>query len=170
MSDKNYVLTPEGLYNPALRFAFTNITETPFESKWNSSPIIVPAGVTIELEHHLAVKLTKELVDKIIMGEAKLDEVTKNKEGYRSPIGMSLGVPAARRIWEDKICRQLAVDEESPEIQIMRAKIKEELLADLSTETSREPVPTPSNLSEFAELGAVQEKVEKKPMRVKVVK
>jgi len=164
------VLHPQGLYNPLLRFAFTNITEEPLVSMWDGSPITVPTGATIELPHHLAVKLTKELVDKIIIGNAKLDEVTRNKENFRSPIGMSLGVPAARKVWEDQICRELAVDEESPQIQVMRAQIREELTRDLSSEVSKQPVHTPSSISEFAELGREEVKAEKAPIRLKTIK
>ena len=50
-----------GIYNPLLRAAFTNITEEEFVSAWGGEPIKVPAGRTVELPHHLAVKLTKEL-------------------------------------------------------------------------------------------------------------
>lgn len=171
MANKDYVLTPEGVFNPLLRFAFTNITEEPFVSAWDGSPINVPAGATIELPHHLAVKLTKELVDKIMIGNAKLDEVTKDQPYYRSPIGSSLGVPAARRVWEDKICRQLEVDEESPQIQVMRAKIREELMHDLKAEpSSGSPLDNaPASMSEFADLTKKEETAEKAPMKVQQI-
>lgn len=168
----------DGLFNPSLRFAFTNITTEDFVSAWGGSPIIVKAGETVELNHHLANKLTDELVDKIMIGNAKLDEVTyyKNNPGtapnaYRAP--SSLGVPAARKVWEDQIVRQLAVDEESPEIQVMRAQIKQELMADLSTEKSAEPVHVPSSLEEFSELregGEKEEKPEPPPLKIKKIR
>lgn len=170
MSDKNNILTPEGIFNPTLRFAFTNITEEEFVSHWDGSPIKVPAGATIELPHHLAAKLTRELVNQIIMGNAKLDEVSKNKEGYRSPIGMSLGVPAARKVWEDQIVRQLDIDEESPQIQVMRAQIREELLKDLNAQPSHGSPAIPTSISEFGDLTAKEEVVEKKPIKVKTIK
>lgn len=167
----------DGLFNPTLRFAFTNITGDVFTSAWGGSPIVVQPGETIELPHHLANKLTDELVDKIIQGEAKLDEVTyyKNNPGaapnsYRSPKGMNLGVPAARRVFEDQIVRQMDVDEEAPEMQVFRAKIREELMADLSTETSREPVKVPTSLDDFAELGKETPKEEPKPLKIKRIR
>jgi len=48
-----------------------------------------------------------------------------------------LGVPAARKVWEDKICRVLEVDEESPQVQVMRSQIREELMKDLKAEPSQ---------------------------------
>lgn len=176
-NNKNDVLNPEGLFNPALKFAFTNITEEEFVSAWDGQPIKVPAGATVELTHHLAVKLTKELVDKIMIGNAKLDELAfyaKNPNTapnmYRSP--SSLGVPAARKKWEDQICRQMEVDEESPQIQIMRATIKAELMADLQKETaSSNPLANaPASIAEFADLTKKEEEVEKPALKVKTVK
>ncbi len=168
----------DGLFNPALRFAFTNITTEDFASAWNGSPIIIKAGQTVELPHHLADKLTDELVNKIMIGKAKLDEVTYYKKNpnaaantYRAP--SSLGVPAARKVWEDQIVRQLQVDEESPEIQVIRAQIREQLQADLKKETSKAPPNAPSSLEAFAEIkegGIEVPPPNKKPLKLKTVK
>lgn len=177
MSDKNDVMHPEGIFNPLLRFAFTNITEELFVSAWDGQPIKVPAGTTIELPHHLAVKMTKELVDKIMIGNAKLNEVEFYKNNpntiantYRS--ASSLGVPAARKVWEDQICRQMEVDEESPQVQVMRATIREELMKDLSAEpSSGTPLQgAPSGIGEFADLTKKSETVIKADLKVKTVK
>lgn len=175
----SYILgKDDGMFNPALRFAFTNITSEDFVSAWGGSEIRVKAGETIELPHHLANKLTDELVDKIMIGNAKLDEIEYYKNNpntrpleYRSP--SQLGVPAARRVWEDQIVRELEVDEESPEIQVMRAQIREEVLNDLKAESSSAPVQAPTSLSEFAELGkdkSVEKEAKKPPMRTKKIK
>jgi len=170
---KDNILNPEGLFDPSLRFAFTNITEEEFVSHWNGSPIKIKPGDTIELSHHLAVKLTKELVDSIMIGNAKLDELAKNQPYYRSPMGSSLGVPAARKVWEDKICRQLEVNEESPEMQIMRAKIREEIMSDLQAEpTGGTPLSVaPGSIAEFSDLNnARKEDKEKEEIKVKKIK
>lgn len=149
----------QGLFDPSKRFAFTNITTEDFSSAWGGAPIVVKPGQTIELSHHLAVKLTDELVDKIMIGNAKLDEVAYYKKNpntapnmYRAP--SSLGVPAARKVWEDQIVRELAIDEESPQIQVMRAELKAELEAQLAAQPSKTGVVVPTNLSEFSELGS----------------
>lgn len=167
----------QGIYNPMLKFAFTNITEEEFVSAWGGEPIKIPAGLTVELPHHLAAKLTKELVDKIMIGNAKLNEIEFYKNNpnvqmntYRA--ASSLGVPAARKVWEDKIVHLMAPDEESPQTQLMRIKIKEELMRDLKAEpSSGSPLDNAPKLSEFADLGAHKEEVqEKAPMKLKTTK
>src|ERR1700722_3052553 len=95
----------DGLFNPVLKFAFTNITDEDFVSAWNGVPITVKAGQTVTLPHHLAHKLTDELVDKIMITNIKTNETEYYKNNpntapnmYRAP--SSLGVPAARKVWE----------------------------------------------------------------------
>lgn len=172
MSDKNYFLTPEGLYNPLGRYAFTNITEEPFVTSWDGQPITVPPGVTVEVNHTQICNFTKQLVDKIIIGNAKLDEIAKNQPYYRSPVGADLGVPAKRKIWEDKIARELEIDEESPQTQIMRAKIREELMADMAREPSSGSPALPASIGEFADLNTAgsNSSPAKAPARIKVIK
>lgn len=165
------LLHPEGLFNPTLRFAFTNITDEEFTSYWGGQPIKIKAGQTVELTHHLAVKLTKELVDKIILGAAKLDKDAQKDPYYRSPMAGNLGVPAYRKQYEEKICRLLGTDEESPEIQLMRVQMKEELLAAQNKEQIQQPVHIPTDISEFADINKKEvKKEEQKPMRMKPVK
>jgi hypothetical protein len=167
------LLHPEGVFNPGLRFAFTNITEEEFLSAWDGNPIKIGVGRTVELPHHLAVKLTKELVDKIMIGEAALDKATNGVKDpyYRSPKGGMLGVPSAREVWEVKICRLLEDDEESPEKQFMRMQLKEELRNDL--EAGQKPadrnIPIPSGVEEFADLTAKPEKKRGRPVKLKEI-
>lgn len=165
-----------GLFNPTLRFAFTNVTTEDFVSYWDSQPIIIRPGQTVELSHHLAVKLLKEMVDKIMIGDAKLDETNYYKNNpnaiantYRSPKGSSLGVPAARKVWEDQIIKQLAPDEESPAIVEMRAKLKAELVAAANNEQRVEAIHVPTNINEFANIDNKEEKTSKKPLKLKTV-
>lgn len=165
-------LEVNGIYNPSLRFAFTNITAEEFRSAWGGSPIIVKAGETVSLPHHLAVKLTNELVDKIMIGNAKMDEVAKNQPYYRSNLGGMLGVPAARKVFEDQIVRQLEVNEETPEMQVIRAQIREELIKDLSQKEGVPTEPIPTRVEEFAQIreGApVETQPEKEPIKLKKV-
>lgn len=163
----------QGVYNNTKMYAVTNITTEDHVSHWDGAPIILKAGKTASFKQHLADKITNELVDKIIQGNAKLDEVTKSQPYYRSPIGMSLGVPAAREVWEDQIVKEIAIDEETPEIQVMKAEIKAELLNDMSKEKSTEPVHVPTSLEEFSELkegGKVETAPDKAPIPVVEVK
>lgn len=163
-----------GLFDPSKRYAFTNITEEVFTSAWGGAPIVVQPGETVELSQHLANKLTDELVDKIMIGNIKMNEVEYYKNNpntapnmYRAP--SNLGVPAARKVWEDKIVRELAVDEESPQIQVMRAELKAQLKAELEAQPSKEPPKVPVSLEEFSELGDQgQTKTAPKPKPLKL--
>lgn len=180
----NSFLEPQGLYNPSLRFAFTNITDENFTSYYDKVPITVKPHETIEISistpivgagHQLAIKMTGELVDKIMIGEAKMDE-TNNKNAlnpyYRSPKGTSLGVPQARKVWEDQILRELAPDEESPAIQQMRNQMKKELLGDVEKKAEQtEPMKIPSSIEDFAQLRTDKpQEVVKQPAKVKKIK
>jgi len=80
MSNKEYILTPEGLYNPLLRLRFTNISESPFTIMWDNKVVTtLKGGETVELPHYLAVVATKALVDSIMIGNAKMDEIAYYK-------------------------------------------------------------------------------------------
>lgn len=175
---KETLMNPEGLYNPLLKFAFTNITETPFDIIWDGKIVTtLKAGETVELNHYLAVACTKRLVDLIMIGNANLTELEYYKNNpntqpnmYRSP--SSLGVPAARKVWEDQICRLMEVDEESPQVQIMRATIREELMKDMSAQPSQgSPLENaPTRVEDFADLTAPKKEGEMKQSPIKVKK
>lgn len=145
------------IFNPARKFAFTNITEEDFVSAWNGTPITIKAGQTVELPHHLANKMVDELVDKIMIGEAKLDEVAMLEKNPSQPLprsnkGMSLGVPAVRKVWEDKIVKELVVDPEEPQFKILASQVKAELEADMSREPGGDVSNVVVNKDEFADL------------------
>lgn len=172
-----------GTFDPSRRFAFTNITDEPLESAWDGQPIVIPPGRTVELPHHLANKLTDELVDKIIIGNVKREEEEYksvdpvNRAYFRSPSAGNLGVPSVRKELEDQIVRELAMDEESPEVQVMRAQLKEEVMADVkrSQEGTAPAEAISLGAGEFEDLnvpkgGVKAEKKVKAPLRIKEVK
>ena len=174
-------LEPEGLYNPTLRFAFTNITNEDFTSKWDGVPVIVKPHETIEVSnttpipgagHALAIKMTGEMVDKIILDEAKADEMAHpDLPYYRSPKASALGVPAARKVWEDQILRELTPDEESPALQTIRKQMRDEIISGGEQKKNTEPPPVPTSAAEFADLTKPSvPKPEAKPAKVKHVK
>lgn len=149
MKEEDVLHPTNGIFNPLYRFAFTNITKEDLESFWNGRPLKVKAGETVKLTHHLAVKLTKELVDRIMITDVKLNEVNFYKNNpntapnmYRAP--SSLGVPAARKIWEDKIIKQLPTEKDEIQLEIMRSEMIEGLTQDLNRQTSTEPVSVPA--------------------------
>lgn len=131
----------QGIYDPTKRFSFTNITDKPFSFSWGGTPIVIKAGETVELRHHLAVLATTKLVDQIMQGEIKDEEEkmkleTKNPY-YRSPRAISMGVPAAREPYEKKILKELPPKNDSDaQLQVIRSEIKEELVRDLKQENS----------------------------------
>lgn len=127
----NNLIPTDGVFNPLRRFAFTNITNDLFTFHWNSQPISVKAHETVELPHHLMVVATTKLVDKIMIQKSKEDE-NEGKKTDRFYRGASmLGVPAARKVYEDQIVRELQVDEESPQIAVMRSQIRDQVLKDI---------------------------------------
>lgn len=173
-----------GIYTPGLRFAFSNITEEDFTSYWSKVPIVVKAGETIELSdatpmpgmgmgQTLAIKMTGELVDKIMLQGIKVreNEYYKTNPGalpnaFRAP--NSVGVPAARKPLEDQILRPLAVDEESPAMQLLRQQVIAEI--ESGKDGKAENVPIPTTIEEFAELKISNLKSpEAKPVRTKKI-
>lgn len=147
-----------GIYDPSKRFAFTNITDEDFTFRWADNPIKVKAGETVELPHHLAVIATTQLVDKIMIGEVHEEELKVRSEtrnpSYRSPRGISLGVPAAREPYEKKILKELEPRSGTDsQFQIIRAQKAEEILRDLRAENSSTPPVLPaSSLKDFEDV------------------
>lgn len=106
----------DGMYNPVLRFGFTNVTDDVFHSGWNSQPYKVQPHQTVKLPHHLARKFTEELVDALMKKDNK---------------GMMIGVPAARKPYEDRILTILP-SENSAELEIIKNDFLEEIKRDAS--------------------------------------
>ncbi len=171
----------QGIFEPGRRYAFTNISDRVFTSRWNGFPIIVQPNETIEVSdvtpmpgsgmgECLAIKMTKELVDAIMMGNAKADELAKNQPLYRSPLGGLMGVPSARKPIEDSILQPLPEDA-GIETAFLKKKKAEEIISDAS---KREGVSYETGLQEFAEIpkggeATIAEKPTKKAVRTKII-
>jgi hypothetical protein len=128
-------------------------------------PTTVKPHQTIEVAHHIAVLATKKLCDQIMMGDVKKEEdiykaAHPSEPYHRSPRASSVGVPMARKPIEDKILRELQVDEESPEISMMRAEMKEQLMNDLSKEKAAPASEIRIDPVEFADID--ESKISKK--------
>ena len=128
----------KGIYDPTRRFAFTNIHNEPFDVQWDGKNLgTVQPGQTIELPHHLAVKCTCELVDRIMIEETKADEALHTSTAYyRSPKASRLGVPMARKPYEDKILKEIEIDPTTPQFKILASQAVEEIKRDLNAESS----------------------------------
>lgn len=146
----------EGVYNPLRRFSFTNISDEDFYIVWGKARVKVAPKETVELPHHLAVKSTTELVDKIMIGEqyAKLEKIRETRPDYLYPPGAGmLGVPAARKPYEDKILKELPMkDDTATKLQVLR--MKEEIESDIKRSSQPSPEVETIKVSEeaFAEL------------------
>lgn len=133
----------QGIYDPTKRFSFTNISSAPFTFYWAKSPITVKAKETVELPHHLAVLATNQLVDQIFMAEIKEEEVkmaaeTKNPL-YRSPRAISMGVPAVREVYENKILKELKPNESKiseSQLGVIRSQLRDTLINDTSAKSA----------------------------------
>lgn len=145
-----------GIYDPSKRYSFTNITENPFTFSWGGKNITVKAHQAIEVPEHYGILATGKLVDQIMQEESRAEELImrekKNDPYWRSPKGIALGIPAARKPYEDKILRELAFDEENPQTQVMRAQIREELMNDYNN-AQKPPSPIEAALGGIASNG-----------------
>ena len=104
----------EGMFNPIARFAFTNVLDEDFSSKWSGQTHAVKAHQTVKLPHYLAAKFTKEIVD-ILMNR-------DNRELF-------MAVPAMRKPYEDRVLALLP-DEQSTELEIIKSQFIEQLQRD----------------------------------------
>lgn len=177
----------DGIFLPAQRYSFTNITDSPFTSRWGGIPVVVGAHQSIEVSDStpffglgngeaLAIKFTKELVDQIFAGQAKMvqnagDETHKPGDVvYNRPaIGMMAGVPAQRKIYEDQILKKLDVDEEDGSVK----SLKQALVQQLAVDSSRQEGVMVEPEKGFSEIpkGGFAEEVKKvgSPAKVKQV-
>ena len=171
-----------GLYDKTKRFGFTNILDEDFTSYWDGDPITVPAHTTIELSnttpiigagHVLAVKMTKELVDKIMIEQIKVEDVEmkqKTNNPYAvSPKAGSLGVPGARKYWEDQILVEYDPIKDPNAVKILQKQIIKEITEgnEMKPETKPVSIPTPD---QFAEIQSKNEQLTKEPVKTKKVK
>lgn len=154
--EKQQKYVDRGMYDPRKRYGFKNITDEDFTFTWNSNPITVKPGVEIELPEHMAILATHKIVDQV-MGKIAHEDTERlrkeMKDPYaRSPLGIAMGVPTARKPFEDKVLRELKVDEQSPQIQILRAQTKEQIVNDL-TNAQKPPEPLSAALGGLAQMG-----------------
>lgn len=156
LDSKTGKMIDRGVYDPTKRYGFKNITEKPFTFSWDNNPITVPPGEEIELPEYMAIMATHKQVDQIMSEIAFEDTVRLRKENKdyaaRSPLGIAMGVPSARKPYEDKILRELKLDEKNPQVQILRAQIKEQLMTDL-TNGQKPAAPIESVVAGIAQFG-----------------
>lgn len=190
-------LQVDGLFDPSARYAFTNISDEVFTSRWGGIPITVEPHQTIKIERHspvenggqaVAIKMTTELVDLIMTNVVRMDEMqmmadqklTRNMA--RSDKAMSIGVPSARKEWEDKILKRLGADEEIGQgelsnMESMRESLKAEIVSQNTSKVSHEAPSIPMDaIGDLTGTGSIppggrnEVKPEPKPAKVKVIR
>lgn len=138
----SFLTLKEGIYDPLRRFAITNIDTEVYELRWDSRVVArLQPGDTVELPQHLAVLAAVDIADRVIMREVQADE--KAHPGTPSKLVSKMLVPTARKEVEDKIIKEIEVDREAPQYQILVSQKREELLADLNSENAK-PISTVS--------------------------
>ncbi len=104
----------------------------------------------------MAILATHKLVDQIMGKLAQEDTERLRKEmrdhTARSPLGIAMGVPSARKPYEDKILRELKIDEQSPQMQVLRAQVKDQIISDI-TNGQKPPEPIETAISGLAQMG-----------------
>lgn len=155
-NEKTGKFEERGMYDPRKRYGFKNITDEVFTFSWNGNPVSVKPQTEIELPEYMAIMATHKLVDQVMGKLAQEDTERLRKEmkdhTARSPLGIAMGVPAARKVYEDKILRELKIDEQSPEIQVLRAQIKDQITNDIAN-GQKPPEPIESAISGLAQMG-----------------
>lgn len=131
MAVEEKVLYFEGKYNPDRRFVIHNWTTEDVRSFWDSRPIFIKAGEMYECEHAVAVKLTKEIVDREMFkaAEEEYKAAGDNKqfaEKMRERAEMAVLSRQNRKPYEDKTITEILPGEENPIMAKMRAEIRAE--------------------------------------------
>lgn len=147
----------DGIFDPLKRFAFTNISDEPYTFQWGGIPTELDPGETIELPEYLALHATRGLVDNLMIGIARKDTEDKQKINpmYLAPnMAGSLGIPAARKPFEDKILKELTYDASSDKtLGIKRQQIKEQLTRDMNIQPSALGSEPSATQEEFVSIG-----------------
>lgn len=72
-----------------------------------------------------------------MINNAKLDEIEGRKtDRFYRGVNM-MGIPAARKVYEDQIVRELQIDEESPQIAVLKAQIRDQVLSDIENSAKK---------------------------------
>lgn len=123
----------DGLNGRPLRmFVVKNWTDEDVRSKWDGKDIIIKKGDMAEFTHAIALKLTKEIVDRELFKEAAKAPTDKERERLE----MRILSPEIRKPYEDKTLQEIRANEENPILAKMREEIRAEEVAKLQSQSS----------------------------------
>lgn len=145
-------LDKEGLYDQTQRYKFTNIDDEEFIGMWNGKLFVtVPKGASVTLPESQAINFAKALCDRVMRKEEKAKFVPNMREQrWEESERTRVGIPMARKPYESQILQKINQDEETPEMQVMRSQVREELMRDMSAQVNTESPKGPSSLSSLA--------------------
>lgn len=150
----SYLTVKDGVYDPKKRFAVTNIMDEDFTFSWDGVESVIKAGDTVELPHHLMVLVATKMTDKCILEEAWAEnkEIHKATPWIDSRKNASLGVPELRKMYEDRIVKEIPFDQASSQFKILASQQMEQIKKDFSAEPAQPVQSFAPDPSEFAEL------------------
>lgn len=136
---RSFLDKEDTIYTAGKRFSYKNIMDEDFVSMWGGVKITVPSHKTIEISDKtpfvgaglgecLAIKMTREQVDKIKLGQANAvrDEVDgKGKPVKSERIAATIRIPFQREELEKMILTELEPEDEATLRFLGDTKIKE---------------------------------------------
>lgn len=161
---RSLLIKDQGKYDVATRWAFTNISDVPFMSRWNSQPIRVEAGETIEVSDSTPIfglgngdaigrKMTIELCDQILSTRAHKElekAMRKNpalvRRTFQSEADIQFKSPTARKVLEDQILVRLPDEMTAEQMVGMRQMQADQIRQDMMKERSATPAGINANM------------------------
>lgn len=140
------------LYDNSQRYRFTNIDDEEFIGMWDGRIFVtVPAGRSVTLPEAQAITYAKALCTRVMLKEEKSKFVPNMREAtWEESQKTRTGVPMARDPYEKRILQKLEQNEDTPELQVLRSEIREELLHDMQAQVSMDAPRGPAALSDLS--------------------
>lgn len=143
------------LYDNSQRYKFTNIDDEEFVCMWNGEEITrIPAGASVTLPESQAITYAKDLCTRVMTKEERAKFVPNMREAtWEESQKTRVGLPMARDPYEKRILSKLNASDETPEIQLMKAQIKDQLLSDMSAQVSTDAPTGPKATADLSLVG-----------------
>ena len=143
--------TERFLYDNSQRYRFTNIDDEPFVGLWDGREFVtVPSGGSVTLPEAQAITYAKELCTRVMFKEEKEKFIPNMREAtWEESQKTRVGIPMARKPYEDRILQHLELNDETPEVQAMRSEMREQLMRDLNAQVSTDAPKGPAALKDL---------------------
>lgn len=136
-----------GLYDLTQRYRLTNIDDEKFTGRWNGRTFVVlNPGESATIPESQAINFAKEICTRVMQKEEKAKFVPNmNEPTWEQSQRTRVGLPMARDAYEKRILQKIEAGEETPELQVMRAQMREQLLNDMSAQVSTDAPSGPKS-------------------------